>query len=69
MKVDRFVKALLTVIADCLLWMAFHAPDSVAWAQNRKAASDVLTVKGLIVVDEKGVERVRIGSPLPDPMQ
>ena len=29
---------------------------------------DIITVRGLIVVDDKGVERVRIGAPLPDPI-
>jgi hypothetical protein len=29
---------------------------------------DILTVRGLVVVDEEGVERVRIGAPLPDPV-
>jgi hypothetical protein len=38
-----------------------------AFAQGRRT-DEILTVRGLIVVDEKGVERVRIGSPLPDPM-
>lgn len=31
-------------------------------------ASDILTVRGLVVVDDKGVERVRLGAPLPDPI-
>lgn len=38
-----------------------------AFAQARRT-DEILTVRGLIVVDEKGVERVRIGSPLPGPM-
>jgi hypothetical protein len=43
--------------------------ESIAgtFAQARRT-EEILTVRGLIVVDEKGVERVRIGSPLPDPM-
>jgi hypothetical protein len=28
----------------------------------------ILKVRGLIVVDERGVERVRLGAPLPDPI-
>jgi hypothetical protein len=31
-------------------------------------ADNVLTVRGLVVVDDKGVERVRLGAPLPDPI-
>jgi hypothetical protein len=27
----------------------------------------ILRVRGLVVVDENGMERVRIGAPLPDP--
>ena len=38
-----------------------------AFAQGSKVG-DVLTVRGLIVVDQKRIERVRIGSPLRDPM-
>ena len=37
------------------------------FAQARRT-DEILTVRGLIVVDDKGVERVRIGSPLPDPL-
>jgi len=28
----------------------------------------ILTVRGLVIVDEKGVQRVRLGAPLPDPI-
>ena len=37
-------------------------------AQTPRASGEVLTVRGLVVVDDKGVERVRIGAPLPDPI-
>lgn len=37
------------------------------FAQTRKI-DEILTVRGLVVVDEKGVERVRLGAPLPDPI-
>jgi len=45
--------------------MSYGLPRAFAQARS---AGDILTVRGLIVVDEKGVERVRIGSPLPGPM-
>jgi len=31
-------------------------------------AGDIMTVRGLVVVDDKGVELVRLGAPLPDPV-
>jgi hypothetical protein len=44
--------------------VAFTARDTVKAA----AQPDVLTVKRLAVVDDKGTERVIIAAPLPDPM-
>jgi hypothetical protein len=40
-------------------------PEAVA--QTRRT-DEILTVRGLVVVDERGVERVRLGAPLPDPI-
>jgi len=59
-------------ITSILLFVALAGSVAIKWipglsAQNR-SVDDILTVRGLIVVDEKGIERVRIGSPLPDPM-
>src|SRR5437868_3696323 len=34
---------------------------------NHKGPGQILRVRGLIVVDEHGIERVWIGAPLPDP--
>lgn len=41
---------------------------SVASVVAQTPKPEILTVRGLIVVDDNGVERVRIESPLPDPM-
>lgn len=35
--------------------------------QLPRAADDVLRVRGLVVVDEAGTERIVLGAPLPDP--
>jgi len=67
MRLDRYTKCMLTVIAASLLWLSVGKTLPVLKAQAPKV-TDVLTVHGLIVVDDKGVERVRIGAPLPDPM-
>jgi hypothetical protein len=42
----------------------------LAISPNRVQAQspDVLTARGLSIVDERGTERVRIGAPLPDPI-
>jgi hypothetical protein len=37
-------------------------------AGNSGRADGILTVRGLVVVDGNGVERVRIAAPLPDPL-
>jgi hypothetical protein len=37
------------------------------FAQTRRVG-EILTVRGLTVFDERGVERVRLGAPLPDPI-
>jgi hypothetical protein len=37
------------------------------FAQTQRT-DQILTVRGLVVVDERGVERVRVGAPLPDPI-
>jgi hypothetical protein len=60
-----------------LAWMAlslgvliglslYGAPRLIA--QAPRTTGDVLTVRGLVVVDDKGIERVRIGAPLPNPI-
>ena len=43
-----------------LLWSGLRAPKPVP-------PDGILKVRGLIVVDGRGVERVRIAAPLPDP--
>lgn len=37
-------------------------------AQTNLTGDSVLRVRGLVVTDENGKERIRIGAPLPDPM-
>lgn len=51
------------VIGVVLSWAV---PDAFAQTQR---TDEILTVRGLVVVDERGVERVRIGAPLPDPIK
>lgn len=54
-----------------LLWIATLSAFAViknTSAETSMAPDSVLRVRGLIVVDEKGTERVRIGAPLPDPL-
>lgn len=38
----------------------------VAW---RSAAPEVLRVRGIVVVDDKGRERIYLGAPVPDPIE
>jgi hypothetical protein len=51
-----------TIMGFILSW---QVPE--VFAQTRRT-DEILTVRGLIVVDERGIERVRLGSPLPDPI-
>jgi len=53
-------------LAGVVIGLAVATLGSV-FAQAPRAG-DILTVRGLIVVDDKGVQRVRIGAPLPDPI-
>jgi hypothetical protein len=59
--------ALLGVFVGVLLGVILSAHIPRLSAQTPKPP-DTLTVRALIVVDDKGVERVRIGAPLPDPI-
>jgi len=67
---NRLLKrALLLAVILWLSAVAFWFTRDSRPMQVRAAQTDeVLRVRGLVVVDEKGVERVRIGAPLPDPM-
>ena len=57
----RRTRALLSVAVG--LGMALPL---VAW---RSAAPEVLRVRGIIVVDDKGRERIHLGAPVPDPIE
>src|SRR4051812_43906576 len=61
------------VLLACLLAVAGLAvtilgrPESVA-AQASPDKDGVIHVRGLVVEDQRGHERLRLGAPLPDPM-
>jgi len=67
---NRLLKRALFL--SVVLWLSvvvfWCVADSGPMQVRAAQANEVLRVRGLIVVDEKGVERVRIGAPLPDPM-
>ncbi len=44
------------------------APKSLRAVEAASTKNEVLLVRGLIVEDAAGVERIRLGAPLPDPM-
>ncbi len=46
----------------------FGMPALKAKASAGRASDDILRVRGLVVVDENGTERVWIGAPLPEPL-
>jgi hypothetical protein len=63
----------LSYVFYTLLILLITTVLSAVFIQRTNAGSDimpnsVLRVRGLIVVDENGKERVQIGSPLPDPL-
>lgn len=61
---QRFLIALLA-LALAVLVMSQTAPTL---AQAQQGNSQILTVRELRVVDERGVERVRVAGKLPDPI-
>lgn len=64
-------KRLWAAISLTLVLSSVGVVLSGAWPEaqaQRRTADEILTVRGLVVVDAAGVERVRIGSPLPDPI-
>ena len=63
---ERAVFGLVTGVA--ILVAALSWPKTAAFAQAQQRTDQILTVRGLVVVDERGVERVRLGAPLPDPI-
>lgn len=60
----------LAVLAIAGMWLvSLFAFLPIHLRQHVQADQpDVLRVRGLVVVDEKGVERVRIGAPVPNPV-
>jgi hypothetical protein len=57
----------------CTLLLGAVLGAVLAWTMPQAFAQTpgtdrILTVRGLVVVDERGVERVRLGAPLPDPI-
>ncbi|RPI57405.1 MAG: hypothetical protein EHM55_01920 [Acidobacteria bacterium] len=68
MKTDIYTKAVLTVIALCLVWMCANGATPVAWAQADRAQP-----APVVLVNERGVPlftsdglRVNVGAePLP----
>jgi hypothetical protein len=57
--------SLMLLVVSATFALSRTMPD--AHAQGR-IPDEILTVRGLVVVDAGGVERVRIGAPLPDPI-
>jgi hypothetical protein len=67
----RCARQCVTTVITLLLggvggWMLTKSEPTTS-AQTR-TTDQILTVRGLVIVDERGVERVRIGAPLPDPI-
>src|SRR5712691_9336401 len=76
-KLDRATKSFLALLVigvwGLLLRSIIQMPITQAQAkpengQSRNAAQ-VLRARGLIIVDERGRERIFIGSPVPDPRE
>lgn len=66
-RTQQFLFAIaLTAIAG-LAMMVLGNPASVA-AQSAAGSDGVLHVRGLVVDDPAGHERIRLGAPLPDPL-
>ena len=67
MKPDLYTKAVLTVIAVCLVWICVNGITPIAWAQAQTAPP--VRPTPVVVVDERGVPvstvqglRVNVGS-------
>ena len=66
----RAQRRLLLVALACIAGMAIALlgrPQPVA-AQSTPEKDGILHVRGLVVEDQSGHERLRLGAPLPDPM-
>lgn len=58
----RLISAGLLLIALFLISVAFSTVQHPGIQED-----GVLTVRGIVIIDERGVPRVQIGAPLPDP--
>jgi hypothetical protein len=76
-KFDRITKMLLALLVIgvwCLLFQSFikfspaEAQSKNAPNQARSEISPVIKTRGVIIVDDKGRERVILGAPVPDPV-
>lgn len=68
---DTTVAALSTEVRRLkrMIWcLAALFPAILAMAASREPVRDSITVRQLHVIDANGIERVRIGAPLPDPI-
>jgi len=77
--IDRYTKAVLTVIAGCLLWLCAMSIGSVASAQNaalgqiQKASVQPVVIVGTGTLNSEGAVTIRFerpaggGSPRTDP--
>ena len=52
----RGLAALSSIMSICVLWLLARTPN------------EIVSARGLVIVDEQGTTRVRIGAPLPEPI-
>jgi hypothetical protein len=65
-KLERTLKIVLTA---CLLTVGVAFFSAWTWQEKSAQVMESLRVRQITVVDEKGTERIYIGSPLPDPVR
>ena len=58
----------LLLVNGCLVALMLVQTGYCFWATREKRSGEILRARGLVIIDEKGTERVVIGAPLPDPM-
>ncbi len=76
-KIDRATKLFLALLVigvwGLLVRSIIQLPNTQAQSKSEKEQSSnttqVLKVRGLIIVDERGRERIFVGSPVPDPKE
>ncbi|NER14685.1 hypothetical protein GWK08_14610 [Leptobacterium flavescens] len=61
-KLLNFTVVLNLILSGVLCYFLFYSD-----ATKKDFSNEVLKVRGLVVVDSSGVERVMMGAPLPDP--